>query len=65
LSTERRPIRCARDDVDFRIVGFKLSAPNQPAQTLVALAYVGKARDGVGRAEGSEVSRTRAIDDKG
>jgi hypothetical protein len=29
LSTERRPIRCARDDVDFRIVGFKLSAPSR------------------------------------
>ena len=28
-------------DAAFRVFGYKLSAPNQPGQTLVALAYVG------------------------
>src|ERR1700722_4783810 len=47
LRTARRPIRRACGDAAFRVFGFKLAAPNQPGQTLVALAYVGKARDGV------------------
>src|SRR5271155_1053264 len=47
LRTARRPIRRACGDAAFRAFGYKLSAPNQPAQTLVALAYVGKPRDGI------------------
>jgi hypothetical protein len=47
LRTARRPIRRACGDAAFRVFGYKLSAPNQPGQTLLALAYVGKARDGI------------------
>ncbi len=46
LRTARRPIRRACGDAAFRAFGYKLSAPDQPGQTLVALADVGKATDG-------------------
>ena len=45
LHATRRGDACG--DAAFRIFGYKLSAPNQPGQTLVALAYVGKARDNI------------------
>jgi hypothetical protein len=44
LRTARRSIRRARGEAAFRAFGYKLSAPDQPGQTLVALAYVGKVR---------------------
>src|SRR3984957_18544341 len=44
LRTARRPIRRACGDAAFRVCGYKLAAPNQPGQTLVALADVGKVR---------------------
>src|SRR3984957_1559155 len=44
LRTARRPIRRARGEAAFRAFGYKLLAPDQPGQTLVALAYVGKVR---------------------
>jgi hypothetical protein len=47
LRTARRPTRRACHDAAFRVLGYKLAAPNQPGQTLVAMAYVGKTRDGV------------------
>jgi hypothetical protein len=49
LRMARRPIRRACGDAAFRGFGDKLSAPDQPDQTLVALACVGKARDAMCR----------------
>src|SRR5271157_2130416 len=47
LSTAGRPIRRECWGAAFRVFVNNLSAPSQPDQTLVALAYVGKAHDGV------------------
>src|SRR5580692_7883769 len=47
LRMARRPIRRACGVAAFRAFWHKLSAPDQPDQSLVALAYVGKARDGM------------------
>jgi hypothetical protein len=47
LRVARRPIRRACGDAAFRAFWHKLSAPDQPDQSIVALAYVGKARDGM------------------
>jgi hypothetical protein len=44
LRTARRSIRRARGEAAFHAFGYKLLAPDQPGQTLVALAYVGKVR---------------------
>src|SRR3984957_13469613 len=49
LRMARRPIRRTCNDAAFRAFGHKLSAPDQPDQSLVALAYVGKAYDGMRR----------------
>jgi hypothetical protein len=49
LRMARRPIRRACGNAAFRAFGHKLSAPDQPDQSLVALAYVGKALDGMRR----------------
>jgi hypothetical protein len=45
----RRPIRRACGDSACRAFWHNLSAPDQPDQSLAALAYVGKARDGMCR----------------
>src|ERR1700729_2797471 len=44
--TARRPIRRTCGDAAFRAFGYKLAAPNQPGQTLVALAHIGKPPSG-------------------
>src|ERR1700733_11203836 len=44
LRMARRPIRRACGNAAFRAFWYKLSAPDQPDQSLMALAYVGKGR---------------------
>jgi hypothetical protein len=65
LRMARRPIRDACGDAAFRAFWHKLSAPDQPDQSLVALAYVGKARDGMCRRHRDEEQSTAGYDHSG